>query len=118
MPTLAMKLWDDIPTIEVTIQGRRCHFIVDTGAGLTVLNPGVVTKIFTCVGYGEAYGIGRQDIRQYKGTFRIFGKTLPFIYESLVCPDTHITGLFGNDLLGQFSVVEFDYGKRLLRLKP
>lgn len=118
-----------LPIVEMKIAGRPHLFIVDTGAMITVLTKrlfGLLSEqqLKTMIDYSVG-GVGETSAPSYavkiKCTF--IGVTIPFVtfvpsldrFEEST--GMQIGGIIGQDILTQFSSIEFDNAAGVVRFK-
>ena len=115
--------------VDVTIGGKTRHFLLDTGAGLTVLSSNIpgwspvdVTKAVSrrsAVGLdGSAHSMGSTTTTLELGKILI---VTPVAVDDLnplsKALNTELDGILGQDVLSQFSRVTIDYKKKQLILE-
>lgn len=120
-----------LPIIELLISGAKHYFVVDTGAMETILSMRLALLYLT---ESQIQSRKERDIRGLGGSTESFaahikctfvGVTLPFatfvdtrIFGNDFIPNFIISGIIGQDILQQFSAVEFDFKMKVVRFKP
>jgi len=129
---IKIKSMQSKPIVEVTLNGKKAYFIIDTGADISVLNAAVAEKygFETLKDYSDytAKGITNQDEKFMKVKNALvlldsvqmrtdfFAFDMEHLAKSIEERTTYrIVGIIGADLLMRYGFV-IDYGTRMIRL--
>jgi len=118
--------------IEATVGGQPVHFILDTGAPTTFLDPAAARAAGVrsdSTDVRQAHGLDEGDIAMVGGTLpdlalgRLSFRDVPCRISALPAFDPlrgegqHV-GLLGNDFLARFRSVEIDFARHTVRFVP
>lgn len=121
-----------LPIVEMVIKSEKHNFVIDTGACETVLchslmrlltNNQIASRIRRSIGGVGGDGSAESSFA-VNVQFNFVGVVLPYVtfIPSLTTVSNRfavaISGLIGQDVLRQFSSVEFDWKNEVVRFKP
>ncbi len=115
-----------LPLVILRISGIDRRFLIDTGAGMTIIKPSIVpvlntdqmARTFKSVGYGIG---GKESTIDVPVRFNFVGVIIHTvvvsenIFDSVAKSGLFIDGIIGNDILRCFASIEFDFKNEVIR---